>query len=227
MDDTKLLELWKSSDKKLEESLRLNRQNAEDITKIKVRSFLASMKPLKLFTLLVGILWVGFVDLLIINSFPYASPFFLVSAGIQVLLTKLAIGIYFYQLILIYQVDVGEPVIDTQENLARLKSSTLWVTRLLFLQLPVWTTFYINADMIKNGGVVFFLVQVPVSLAFFFIAIWLFMNIKYKNRDKKWFRLIFSGREWDPVIQSMALLDQIREYRQSEGVTRNTPSLRT
>ena len=220
MDDTKLLELWKSTDKKLEESLRLNRQNAEDITKIKVHSFLASMKPLKLFTLLVGILWVGFVDLLIINSFPYASPFFLVSAGIQVLLTKLAIGIYFYQLILIYQVDVGEPVIDTQENLARLKSSTLWVTRLLILQLPVWTTFYINAEMIKNGGVVFFLVQVPVSLTFFFIAIWLFMNIKYKNRDKKWFRLIFSGREWDPVIQSMALLDQIREYRQSEGVTK-------
>ena len=136
------------------------------------------------------------------------------------------------QLILIYQVDVGEPVIDTQENLARLKSSTLWVTRLLFLQLPVWTTFYINADMIKNGGVVFFLVQVPVSLAFFFIAIWLFINIKYKNRDKKWFRLIFSGREWDPVIQSMELLDQVREYRESEGVTwfrsnRNTPSLRT
>lgn len=220
MDDTKLLELWKSTDKKLEESLRLNRQNAEDITKIKVHSFLASMKPLKLFTLLVGILWVGFVDLLIINSFPYASPFFLVSAGIQVLLTKLAIGIYFYQLILIYQVDVGEPVIDTQENLARLQSSTLWVTRLLILQLPVWTTFYINAEMIKNGGVVFFLVQVPVSLAFFFIAIWLFINIKYKNRDKKWFRLIFSGREWDPVIQSMALLDQIREYRQSEGVTK-------
>jgi hypothetical protein len=217
MDDNKLLELWKSTDKKLEESLRLNRQNAEDITKIKVRSFLASMKPLKLFTLLVGILWVGFVDLLIIKSFPYASPFFLVSAGIQVLLTKLAIGIYIYQLILIYQVDVGEPVIDTQENLARLKSSTLWVTRLLFLQLPVWTTFYINADMLKNAGVVFFLVQVPVSLVFFFIAIWLFMNIKYKNREKKWFRLIFSGREWDPVIQSMDLLDQIREYHELKG----------
>lgn len=214
MDDHKLLELWKTTDQKLEACLRLNRQNAEDLTKWKVRSLLSSMNPLKLFTLLMGILWVCFVDLLIINIFPHGNPFFLVSAGIQVLLTKLAIGIYLYQLILIYQVDVGEPVINTQEKLARLRSSTLWVARLLFLQLPVWTTFYITADMIKDGGAGFFLVQIPVTFAFLYLAIWLFINIKYEKRDKKWFRLLFSGREWGPVIQSMELLDQVREYRQ-------------
>ncbi len=213
MEDTEIINLWKSYDKKLEESLLFNRKNAEDITKMKVRSFLASMKPLKIFTILDGIIWVGFVDVLIINLFPIANPIFLISAGIQVLLTKLAIGIYLYQLILIHQVDISEPILTTQEKLSRLKSSTLWVARLLFLQIPVWTTFYWNESMLENGNIVLYILQIVVTLLFTFLAVWLFRNIKYENRDKKWFRLIFNGKEWSPVIKSMELLSQIDEYR--------------
>src|SRR5665648_603240 len=88
MEDTEIINLWKSYDKKLEENLRFNKKNAEDITKIKVQSFLSSMKPMKIFIVLAGIAWVGFLDTLIINLFHVASPFFLVSAGIIVLLNN-------------------------------------------------------------------------------------------------------------------------------------------
>ncbi|MBC7829964.1 MAG: hypothetical protein H7122_19615 [Chitinophagaceae bacterium] len=213
MEDMEIISLWKSYAKKLDESLLLNRKNAEDITKMKVGSFLASMRPLKIFTILVGILWVVFVDVLIINLFHIASPFFLISAGIQVFLTKLAIGIYLYQLILIYQVDITEPILATQNKLARLKSSTLWVTRLLFLQLPVWTTFYWTKGMVENGNFFLILFQVAITLLFVLASIWLYWNIKYENRHKKWFRLIFDGKEWTPVIKSIELLNQIEEYR--------------
>ena len=220
MEDTEIINLWKSYDKKLDESLVFNRKNAEDITKMKVRSFLASMKPLKIFTILLGIVWVGFVDILIIKLFPVANLFFLISAGIQVLLTKLAIGIYLYQLILIGQVDISEPILRTQEKLSRLKSSSLWVARLLFLQFPVWTTFYWNKSMLQNGNIVLYVLQMVVTLLFTFLAVWLFCNIKYENKDKKWFRLIFNGKEWNPVIKSMALLSEIDEYK-NENKTRN------
>lgn len=219
MEDSEILNLWRSYDKKLDENLSLNRKNAEDITKIKVRSTLATMKPLKIFTILVGILWVGFVDIIIINLFPIANPFFLVSAGVQVLLTKLAIGIYLYQLVLIHQVDINDPILATQEKIARLKSSTLWVARLLFLQLPVWTTFYLNESMLQSGNVVLYTLQVLVTISFALVAVWLFRNIKYENKDKKWFGLIFNGKEWSPVMKSMELLDQIREYRNEPSLT--------
>src|SRR5665647_3626178 len=111
MEDTEIINLWKSYDKKLEENLQFNKKNAEDITKIKVQSFLSSMKPMKIFIVLFSLVWVCFVDILIFNIFTVASPFFLVSAAIHVLLTKLAIGIYLYQIILIYQVDISEPVL--------------------------------------------------------------------------------------------------------------------
>jgi hypothetical protein len=176
------------------------------------------MTPIKIFTIVVGIVWVGFVDILIINLFSVASPFFLVSAAIQVLLTKLAIGIYLYQLFLIHQVDINAPILDTQEKIARLQSSTIWVTRLLFLQLPVWTTFYLQQHMFENGNVPLIIFQVLVTLLFTYTAIWLFFNMRYENRNKKWFRLIFNGNEWDPMIKSMDLLDQVKQYRNETPV---------
>ncbi|QHV97519.1 hypothetical protein [Spirosoma endbachense] len=213
MEDRDLVALWKSYDKKLEENLLLNRKNLEAITSIKIQSFLASMKPMKIFTIIVGILWVGVVDVLLINLFTIASPFFLISAGIQVLLTKLAIGIYAYQLILIQLVDINEPIVAVQEKIAQLKSSTIWVTRFLFLQLPVWTTFYWTESMWKNGNIVLYLIQAIITGSFAFLAVWLFRNINYANSEKKWFRLIFSGKEWDPLIKSMDLLSQINDYK--------------
>ena len=213
MKELEMIEIWKSYDKKLEENLVLNRKNTEDITRIKVQSFISSMKPIKIFTIVIGLLWVVFVDTLIINLFNIASPFFLISAGIQVLLTKLAIGIYLYQMILIQQVDISAPIVSTQEKIARLKSSTIWVTRLLFLQLPVWTTYYWNESMLENGNVWLYALQIIITASFTYLAIWLFFNIRYENKDKKWFRLIFNGKEWNPVITSMELLSQIKEYR--------------
>ena len=213
MEDAEILNLWKSYDKKLDENLTLHRKNTEDITRMKVQSFLGSMKPLKVFTILAGLVWVGFVDVLIIGLFGVASPFFLVSAIVQVLLTKLSIGIYLYQLILIHSVDIAEPVLETQEKLARLKSSTLWVARLLLLQLPVWTTFYWNESMLSHGSAILWVIQGTVTALFTFAAVWLFVNIRYENKDKKWFRLLFEGYEWTPVIRSMELLRQVDESR--------------
>ncbi|MEP7318318.1 MAG: hypothetical protein ABI921_06245 [Panacibacter sp.] len=217
MQDTEIINLWKSYDKKLDEALLLNRQNVADITRMKVKSSLASMKPIKYFAILVGIIWVGFGSVVITNLIIYAfavtSKFFLFSIAIQLLLTAVAIIIYIYQLILIQQVDINEPVLITQERLARLKSSTLLVTRILFLQLPLWTTFYLSEGIFKNGNMIFYIIQGIVTFSFTWLALWLFFNIKYENRNKKWFRLIFEGREWNPVIKSMELLSQIEEYR--------------
>lgn len=212
MEEKDILQIWKQYDKKLEETLVLNKINASAITQLKVHSLLASMRPLKIFTLLLGIIWVGFADMLIIRLFPVANPFFLGSAIVQVLLTKLAIGIYLYQLVLIQQADISEPVIATQNKLARLKTSTLWVARLLFLQLPLWTVFYWTHSMLQNGNTLLFVLQAIVTLSFVAAARWLFLNIKFENRHKKWFRLLFAGKEWTPVLQSMELLNQLDDF---------------
>lgn len=217
MEDSKLINLWNSYDEKFNDSYLLIQKNVQDISQMKVKSFLSSMKPIKFFTILVGIIWVGIVGTVVISLFVFAyskvSLFFLYSATIQVLLTAIAIIVYLHQLILIYQVDITKPIIKTQETLARLKTSTLWVTRLLLLQLPLWTTFYLSEGMFIDGNILFLIVQVIVTISFSYFALWLFFNIRYENRNKKWFKLIFNGQEWTPLLKSMELLEQINDYK--------------
>ncbi len=213
MEDLTLIQLWKSYNQQMEENLQLNKSNAAEILKIKVKSAIVSMKPIKLFTVLVGIVWVFFVDSVLFTTFDYVNTFFLVSAITQVVLTKLAIGIYLYQLALIDKVDVENNIVTVQEKIANLQASSLWVARLMFLQLPVWTTFYWNEEMLSNREYFLHGVQLVVTISFSVISIWLFLNIKMENREKKWFKILFHGKEWDSTIHAMGMLDQINRFK--------------
>lgn len=223
MDELEIKKLWQSTNDKLEKNFVIDKKNTEEIAHMKVYSLLGSMKPIKFFALLVGVLWVSIGGIALIsiylNSFSEANKFFLFSASIQVGLTAISLYIYLYQFITIYQIDITEPIIRTQEKLSSLKISTLWVTRLLFLQLPVWTTFWWNETMLTDWSALQWIVTLLFTFSFTLIAIWLFFNIKYENRNKKWFRLVFSGKEWTPLMKSMELLEQVEEYKKQNAST--------
>jgi hypothetical protein len=221
MNELELKKLWQATNLKLEESLAISRNNSDEIARMKIHNFLGSMKPIKIFTLLMGILWVSITGTVVVNLFPQGSLFFLFSATIQISLTTIALIIYIYQLIKIYEVDITDPILETQNRLANLKTSTLWITRILFLQLPVWTTFYWNTSMIENGNWFLWIIQGIVTLSSAYVAIWLFYNIRYENRNKKWFKFIFIGKEWTPLMKSMELLEQIEDYKDKNLSTKS------
>ena len=216
MDQSEIINLWKAYDRKLEASLMLNKSNAIEITRLKTKSLLSSMTPLKIFTIIVGMLWVGIGGTIVVNLFVHAyasvSPFFLYSAAFQLLLTAIGIGIYLYQLVLIHQMDITDTLINTQKRLTQLKSSTLWVARILLLQLPAWTTFYWSMDLIKSGHLPYIFLNSVVTLLAIAVSLWLFINIRYENREKKWFKLIFEGKEWTPVIKAIELHKEIEAF---------------
>lgn len=218
MNEKELKSLWQSTNEKLESSLRVNKHNTENITRLKAQYVLVSMKPTKLFALTVGIIWViglgSFLGYLIINYLSNVNIFFLLSAIIQVLLTTFTIAVYVYQVDLISKIDFSEPVLAIQEKISKLKISTLNVTRLLFLQIPIWTTFYWNEKMFLAENWLLWIIQGIITISFTYVSLWLFFNIKYDNRNKKWFQLIFRGKEWQSILQSMELLNQIEQYQE-------------
>lgn len=213
MEDKEVMDLWRSYDRQLKEHLQLNRQNAEAITRLKVQSFLQSMRPGKIFAVVIGLGWVILVDVVLAGSFHYASWFFITSMGIQVLLSKIAIGVYLYQLIELNRTDVSEPILSTQQRIARLQSSTIWITRVLFLQLPVWTTFFWSQRFFDQNNRWLLALSVAMTVLFCWASIWLFVNIRFENRHKRWFRLLFRGQEWEPMLKAHELLEQVSEYR--------------
>jgi len=217
MNELELKKLWQTTNDRLDENLILSKRNSEDIVGMKVYGIIDSMKPIKFFALLIGVFWVGIggtaLSSIYLNSLSEANKIFLFSASFQVGLTAIALLVYLYQLITIYHVDITDPVIRTQEKLLNLKMSTLWVARILLLQLPVWTTFWWNETMLNEWGVLQWTISLFFTISFTAIAIWLFFNIKYENRNKKWFQLIFSGKEWTPLMTSMKLLEQVEDYK--------------
>lgn len=218
MEEKHIMELWQTTNAKLEDSFFISRKNTEEITKMKVQTLLSSMRPVKVFAVVAGFLWVLFGAILVANLFIYSfdkiSPWFLFSAAFQILLTAIALVLYIYQTVHICQADISDSIVETQRKLATLKSSSLWIARFLFLQLPLWTTFYWNKDMMRNGHTGLWVLQIVITLLFAFIAVWLFFNIKYKNKDKKWFRFIFGKREWEPVLKAIELNKEIADFKE-------------
>ncbi len=217
MKDSELKQYWATANEKLEMSFLINKINKDELRQPKVYHFISEMKAIKLFTLICGILWVGIGSAILSGVYLYhytdANKFFLFSATIHIVLTGIAIIVYLYQTITIYTLDITEPVLKTQERLTKLVSTTLLVTRVLVLQLPVWTIFYWNESMIENGSLLLWTIQTLITLLFTFTSLWLFFNIRFENRDKKWFRLIFEGKEWTPLLRAMELSEQIGKYK--------------
>ncbi len=215
MNDTDLKYLWQTSNEQIAISQKSDKTSLDYLTKRNVSHFLSSMKPIKIFTLLVVLLWVfsiGYVLIkLTINAYDQVSLYFLYSAYFQVMLTAMAVIFYLIQLSTLYSIDFNNPVVILQKTLISLKASTLNVTRILILQLPFWTTFYWNESMFKNGTLPLFILQGAVTISFTYLAIWLFFHLKIENADKWWFKLLLQGKEWEPLITSIVILNDMEE----------------
>ena len=215
MNDTDLKYLWQTGNEQIAISQKSDKTSLDNLTKRNVSHFLSSMKPIKIFTLLVGLLWVfgiGYVLIkLSINAYDQVSLYFLYSAYFQVMLTAMAVIIYIIQLSTLYSIDFNKPVVILQKTLIKLKASTLNVTRILILQLPFWTTFYWNESMFKNGTLPLFILQGAVTISFTYLSLWLFFHLKFENADKWWFKLLLQGKEWEPLITSINILNEMEE----------------
>ena len=215
MNDTDLKYLWQIGNEQIAISQKSDKTSLDNLTKRNVSHFLSSMKPIKIFTLLVGLLWVlgiGYVLLkLTINAYDQVSLYFLYSAYFQVMLTAMAVIIYIIQLSTLYSIDFNKPVVILQKTLIKLKASTLNVTKILILQLPFWTTFYWNESMFKNGTLPFFILQGAVTISFTYLSLWLFFHLKFENADKWWFKLLLQGKEWEPLMTSIEILNDMEE----------------
>jgi hypothetical protein len=220
MNDTDLKYLWKTGNEQIAIGQTSDKTSLENLTKRNVSHFISSMKPIKIFTLLVGMLWVfglGYVLIkLTINAYEQVSPYFLYSAYFQVMLTAMAVILYIIQLSTLYSIDFNKPVVILQKTLIKLKASTLNVTKILILQLPFWTTFYWNESMFKNGTLPLFILQGAVTISFTYLSLWLFFHLKFENADKWWFKLLLQGKEWEPLITSINILNDMEEEVASE-----------
>ncbi|HEY0273727.1 MAG TPA: hypothetical protein VGC22_11120 [Chitinophaga sp.] len=120
--------------------------------------------------------------------------------------------VYLQHVVLIYRVNNANTVLEVQAQLAKLQTSTWQIARLLFLQMPVFTTFYLNTAMFRNGSY-WWIAQTLTTVFFTWAGIWLYRNISLKNVRKRWFRALFNSPEWTQITKATVFLGEIEMYK--------------
>jgi len=220
MDDVQLKNILQDCNQKLEQAQVLNMQSwvlnmrcFETVQRNRAQSKLRSLISFKIFAVALGILWLLSLCYIFSFSLKNASIFFIISCGAIILFTTLAIAVYLHHIYLINKINNSESVIQAQERIAKLKLSTMQITRILFLQTPFYCTFWWSTALIENSPLAFWLISFPVALLFTFAAAWLYKNISVKNVNKRWFKILFNSPEWISLVRANSFLEEINSFK--------------
>src|SRR5580704_13525490 len=214
METNELIKAWRDSEKSLEKLWTLNLKCIEMVQTQKAKSKLNTLVIFKLVASLLGVVFVLFLGFLVyINHL--RNLYFSISIAIILLFNLIAIYVYLRHAILIRKINLSETLVDTQEKIATLQSSTIVIYRIAWLQLPFWSTWFWNTHWIVYHSLNFCLIPFPITLIFILLALWLFKNISLENSQKKWFRLLLST-EWVSIIKAIDLIKEIESFKQSD-----------
>jgi hypothetical protein len=218
MEDEYLKGIWNSPNNEIENFFNINDQSFETIQIKKAKSKLKSLLFPKTIGILLGLGWISFMFMLIYFCVLYTpmsvGKFFFVGSFSMILIsTVLAVFLYVKDIFIIKQIDNSESVTITQRKLATLQFSIMKSVRILWLQLPFYTIWYLNYELIVHGSIIFWIVQIFCTGLTTWLAVWLFKNINYENLNKKRVRNFMHGYGFYSVIQSLDFVKEIDNFK--------------
>jgi hypothetical protein len=206
------IQLWKAYDAKLEHSLQLNLRLLREVQTQKTRSALRMLTAGRVIGLTLGVLYE--IILCVACWYVRSQPVMALSIGVFIVVTGIAMGAYWRELVLITRIGYADNIVDTQEKLAGIQTSIIRTLRISWMQLPFWATFFVSNELMRNGGPVFWAVEIPLVLAFTVIAIVLFRNLTPEAIErKKWVSKLVRGTGWKSVTRAMEFMREIEEFK--------------
>jgi hypothetical protein len=207
------IQLWKTYDAKLEHSLQLNLRLLKEVQTQKTKSVLRMVMAGRVLGVVLGVLYE--IILCVACWYVRSQPVMAISIGVFIVVTGIAMGAYWWEMVLIGRISYADNIVDTQEMLAGIQSSIIRTLRISWIQLPFWATFFVSNELMRKGGPVFWAVEIPMVLAFTVIAIILFRNLTPENMERrKWVRKLAQGTGWKSVTRAIGFMQEIKEFKQ-------------
>ena len=212
MENIELQEIWNSYDKKVERILDINKTIAIDLSKQKLNNQISRLYRPKWTAILIGIPYTLLLLAITIIASIAKAYFVAIGFGAIALITTLTLLSYFYQLFLIKKVKRDEEVLSTQKELSRLRIASINSINLAVFQLPFWSICWMSIDAFKEDPFMYGGINLLVFLLLTYISYWVFQKLSFNHKKSKIRDLFFSGNEWEPIIKSAEILEQIKEY---------------
>lgn len=217
MEETNFVLLWKEHYNKIDQSLTINKRILRETTNQKVQSALRGVIRFKTGGIIAAVLYLALLAALLFIAFynySAAANYFIVSIGAIFLINVKALADYIKHIIWINRIDLDGSITAIQQQLTKLQLSMYRHTRIMFLQLPFWTTFYLSSKWFpQTVPWEYIIIQVLVTGLFTYLAYWLYKNLTVQNAHKKWVRTLINGSGGKRIMKAMEFYNEIEQFK--------------
>lgn len=211
MKEQDLINAWQLYDKKLDHLLEVNYRQLKEIQTMKAGSEISSFIRNHVIVMMLGVAWVWFLGFLVYHT--RDNIYFTLSAGFIILFNILAVILYLKHIIILSRINFSESITETQHRLVQVYTSYVQVGRVLLLQTPFYCTWWYTADLVQNGGPLFWTIQFVIVSILTGLAIYMFTKLSLKNKSGNWVKRTdkFFGAE--KLQKAIAFLDELNKFK--------------
>lgn len=218
MEDIEIINLWKAQNEKIEQSLSINKRLLIETINQKAQTSLRSLKRIKIIGIIAFVVYLIILGNLLyyaISNYTSAANYFIGSMLAITLINLKGFSDYIRHLVWANSINYDGNIIATQQQLSRLQLSIIKHTKVMVLQFPFWTTFYLsNRWFPQDVGLAYIIFQVVLTGAFTYLAYWLYKNQTLENLDKKWYQRLIAGSGGKSVMEAIDFYKEIETFRQ-------------
>ncbi|MDZ4711259.1 MAG: hypothetical protein SGI89_02925 [bacterium] len=214
MNEQELKSIWQSYDKKIDNILEINKQQLNAIQTEKAESKIQSFIKSHVAVMGTGIVWVLFLGFLLYHA--HVNIFFTVSLSAIILFNVFAVLLYLRHIITLSQVNIAESITAAQTKLSQVRISYTHAGRVLLLQAPFYCTWWYTEDLVRNGGPLFWIVNLAVLAFFIVLSIYLFTKLSHQNKSNNWVKRVDKSLGAEKLEQASAFLKEIDEFKKEK-----------
>lgn len=218
MEESNFVLLWKEHYQKIDESLAINRRIIKELINQKASHTLKGLIRLKqsgIIAFVIYLLLLGYLLSYAIRHYSPAANYFIISIGIIFLINLKGFADYIRHLLWTNKINYNGTVVEIQNQLLKLQLSIIRHGRIMCLQFPFFTTFFLSSSWFpQDVGTGYVILQVVLTGSFTFLSYWLYKQHKPENLRKKWFRKLIAGSGAGYVMRAQEFYREMEEFRQ-------------
>ncbi|WP_225037405.1 hypothetical protein [Winogradskyella sp. SM1960] len=216
MENIELINIWKTQNAKIEQTLAINKLLLKETIAQKAESSLQGLVKLKtagIVAFVFYLLILGYALFYAISNYSSASNYFIVSVSAIALINIKGFADYIKHLAWTKNINYDGSIMEIQKQLSRLQLSIIDHAKIMCLQFPFFTTFYLSDNWFpQNVGSPYIIFQIILTGSFIYFSFWLYKNHKPENLNKKWFRNLIVGSGGKSVEKAIEFYREMEEF---------------
>ena len=220
MENIEFINIWKEQNAKIEKSLAINKLLLKETISRKAESSVKSLANLMtagIVAFVFYLLILGYALVYAISNYSSANNYFIVSVSAIAMINIKGFSDYIRHLVWSKNINYNGSVMEIQKQLSKLQLSIMNHSKIMLLQFPFFTTFYLsNRWFPQEVGIPYIIFQIIITGSFIYLSYWLYKMHKPENLNKKWFRDLLAGSGGKSVEKAIEFYKEIEEFEKED-----------